>query len=59
MFMLGEYVAIVTMCALGGDPVPGRLAAADSDIPPLQRGCPGVVWFVLEGVAASSSCSRW
>ena len=28
MFMLGEYVAIVTMCAMAHDPVPRRLAAA-------------------------------
>ncbi len=28
LFMLGEYVAITTMCAMGDDPVPGRLAAA-------------------------------
>ena len=29
MFMLGEYVAIATMCAMAHDPVPRRLAAAD------------------------------
>ena len=28
MFMLGEYVAIATMCAMAHDPVPRRLAAA-------------------------------
>ena len=28
LFMLGEYVAIATMCAMAHDPVPGRLAAA-------------------------------
>ena len=29
LFMLGEYVAITTMCAHGDDPVPRRLVAAD------------------------------
>ena len=40
LFMLGEYVAIMTMCALRHDPVPRRLAVAD----PVRRpspGCPG------------------
>ena len=29
LFMLGEYVAITTMCAMADDPVPRRLAVAD------------------------------
>ena len=35
LFMLAEYVAIITMCALGDDPVPRRLALAHS-IPALH-----------------------
>ena len=38
LFMLGEYVAIATMCAMAHDPVPRRLAAA---VPGMRRspGC--------------------
>ena len=47
MFMLGEYVAVCTMCAHGDDPVPRRLAAAD-------RGAA----VHLGARASSGSCSR-
>ena len=57
MFMLGEYVAICTMCAmatilfLGGwlSPIP---------IAPFTW-VPGVVWFVLKALFFCSSCSPW
>ena len=56
LFFLGEYVAILTMCAmttilfLGGwlSPIP---------FPPFTW-VPGVIWFVLK-VPSSFSCSRW
>ena len=57
LFMLGEYVAIVTMCALttilflGGWLPPGRRRA-------LHLG-PGRHLVRAEGVASSSSCSPW
>ena len=47
LFMLGEYVAIVTMCAHDHHPVPRRLAAADRRL----RRSPGCR-------ASSGSCSR-
>ena len=57
LYMLGEYVAITTMCAmttilfLGGwlPPV---------DIAPFNW-VPGFFWFMAKLVFASSSCSRW
>ena len=49
LFMLGEYVAIATMCAHGDHPVPRRLAAAVSPVAPFTW-VPGVVWFVLKAL---------
>ena len=46
MFMLGEYVAVCTMCALAVDPVHRRLAAADRGAP--FTWVPGIIWFVLK-----------
>ena len=46
LFMLGEYVAITTMCAIGHDHVSRRLAAAD--LAPPFTWVPGVIWFVLK-----------
>ena len=57
LFMLGEYVAIVGMCAHDHDPVPGRLAVADP-LPALHLGA-GRHLVRAEGVSSSSSCSRW
>ena len=57
MFMLGEYVAIATMCAMAHDPVPGRLAVADRRIAPFTW-VPGVVWFLVKAFFCSS-CSPW
>ena len=45
LFFLGEYVAIVLMCA-DHDPLPGWLAAA-APIAPFTW-VPGIVWFVLK-----------
>ena len=46
LFMLGEYVAIVLMCAHDDDPVPRRLAAA-ARLPPFTW-MPGIIWFMLK-----------
>ena len=57
LFMLGEYVAIATMCAMAHDPVPRRLAAAGASIRP-SPGCRA--WSGSRSSACScSSCSRW
>ena len=57
MFMLGEYVAIGTMCAMAHDPVPRRLAAAGA----VSRRSPGC--RASSGSrsrrCSCSSCSRW
>ena len=47
LFMLGEYVAIMTMCALGDDPVPRRLAVRRSRSRP-SPGSRASIWFVLK-----------
>ena len=47
LFMLGEYVAIITDVRDDDDPVPWRLAAAVRH-PAASTGCPGLVWFVLK-----------
>ena len=46
MFMLGEYVAMVTMCALGAVLFMGGWTPP-LDLPPFTW-VPGVVWFVLK-----------
>ena len=46
LFMLGEYVAIMIMCALTTILfLGGWLSPIDSRPSP---GCPGVIWFVLK-----------
>ena len=49
MFMLGEYVAICTMCAMGAILFLGGWLSP-LDIPPFNW-IPGVLWFVLKVVA--------
>ena len=56
LFMLGEYVAIVTMCAMATHPVLRRLAAAGRRR--AVHRVPGVIWF-LPRSCSCSSCSRW
>ncbi len=48
MFMLGEYVAIATMCAMGTILFLGGLAAAVPIAP--FTWVPGVIWFVLKAL---------
>ena len=48
MFMLGEYVAISTMCAMLHDPVSRRLAAAVQVVP--FTSIPALIWFVLKAL---------
>ena len=47
LFMIGEYLNIVLMCAMMSDPVPRRLAAADrhlaAELPFL-----GIFWFLVK-----------
>ena len=57
MFMLGEYVAITTMCAHVHDPVPRRLAAA-VPVAAVHLGA-GHHLVRAQGLRWSSSCSRW
>ena len=55
--MLGEYVAIMTMCALT------TILFLGGWLPPFPFApftwVPGVIWFVAQGRASSSSCSPW
>src|SRR5690606_23167 len=46
LFMLGEYIAILTMCAMGAILFMGGWSAP-IDLPPFTR-VPGVVWFILK-----------
>ena len=58
LFMLGEYVYIVLMCALT------TILFLGGWLPPFRSmwrrspGCPALFWFSLK-ISSSSSCSRW
>ena len=56
LFMLGEYVAIMTMCALGTILFLGGWLSPIPFAP--FTWIPGVIWFVLKAPSCSS-CSPW
>ncbi len=56
LFMLAEYVAITTMCAMGTILFLGGWLPP-FPVPPFTW-VPGIIWFVLKA-RSSSSCSPW